>query len=201
MPFNPALFFHLMNDRNANIKVTINSETYDKKSIYLTDARRTGIMLRDSRLTLRDHSALTRFVVEAVGDNQFILQVPAMQNDNCYVFTANKGAFYAKASRDKAQRFQFEITELGLELYLEGDRPVVFDDYNDVSIGKFEKGRSDIPILVHEDVSSIWLTPAQAANTQRTWEVPMTQNEQGGGTSNRDLPPWLRQGLSAAMNY
>ncbi|KAH7192762.1 uncharacterized protein B0J16DRAFT_394718 [Fusarium flagelliforme] len=202
MSLNPVIMWHIMNNRNANIKVTINSETYDKKAIYLTDARRTGIMLRDSRLTLRDHSALTRFVVEAVGDNQFILQVPAMQDDNCYVFTANKGAFHAKASRDKAQRFQFQITELGLELFLEGDRPVVFDDYHDVSIGKFEKGRSNIPILVHEDISSIWLTPAQTQTTQRTWEVPMAQNQQQGeGTSNRDIPPWVRQGLMSAMNY
>ncbi|KAI1056453.1 hypothetical protein LB507_002432 [Fusarium sp. FIESC RH6] len=186
MSLNPAMVYHLLHNRSANIKVTINSETYDKKAIYLTDARRTGIMLRDSRLTLRDHSALTHFVVEAVGDNQFILQVPAMQNDNCYVFTANKGAFYAKASRDKAQRFQFEITELGLELFLEGDRPVVFDDYNDVSIGKFEKGRSNIPILIHEDISSIWLTPAQAQTTQRDWQVPISQVQQMAGGSNKD---------------
>ncbi|CAG7559529.1 unnamed protein product [Fusarium equiseti] len=179
------------NRRNANIKVTIDPQSYDKKAIYLTDARRTGIMLRDSRLTLRDHSALTRFVVEAVGDNQFILQVPAMQDDNCYVFTANKGAFHAKASRDKAQRFQFQITELGLALFLEGDRPVVFDDYHDVSIGKFEKGRSNIPILVHEDISSIWLTPAQVQTTQTSWEVPITQSQQGAGTSTKHLPPWV----------
>jgi hypothetical protein len=72
------IIWALNNKRNANINVTIDSQSYDKKAIYLTDARRTGIMLRDSRLTLRDHSALTRFVVEAVGDNQFILQVPAM---------------------------------------------------------------------------------------------------------------------------
>jgi len=185
MSLNPALVYHLLHNRNANVKVTINSETYDKKSIYLTDARRTGIMLRDSRLTLRDHSALTRFVVEAVGDNQFILQVPAMQDANCYVFTANKGAFHAKASRDKAQRFQFQITELGLEIFLEGDRPVVFDDYHDVSIGKFEKGRSNIPILVHEDISTIWLTPAPVQTTQSNWEVPISQFQQSGGTSNK----------------
>ena len=187
MSLNPAMVYHLLHNRNANIKVTINSETYDKKSIYLTDARRTGIMLRDSRLTLRDHSALTRFVVEAVSDNQFILQVPAMQNDNCYVFTSNKGAFYAKASRDKAQRFQFEVTELGLELFSEGDRPVVFDDYNDVSIGKFEKGRSNIPILIHEDTSTIWLTPAQTQTTQGSWNMPMSQVQQMAGGSTKSF--------------
>ena len=82
---------------------------------------------------------------------------------------------------------------------MQGDRPVVFDDYNDVSIGKFEKGRSNIPILIDQDTTRIWLTFSQMATTERNLAVPMTENQQSGGASNKDLDRWIARGLLHSM--
>jgi hypothetical protein len=168
MPIPPWLF----RNYNAHVEVIVDSTKYDKTSIYLTDARRVGIMLRDSRLTLRNHSALTRFIVEAVSTTDFILQAPAVGGDNSYVTIGNKGAFFAQASREKAQKFQFKVTDLGVELYLADQRPAVFDDFYDVSIGKFETGRSSIPILIHTDVSAIWPAPDNSSSQPQVAGVP-----------------------------
>jgi hypothetical protein len=137
-------------------KVVIDAEKFDKKSVYLTDARRIGIMLRDRRLTLRNHSALTCFVVEAVSDKDFILQATNV-SEKGYVTVGDKGAFFAQGSREEAQKFQIEVTELGSELYLSGNRPAVFDDFHDVSIGSWKTDLSFIPILIHSNgLAKIW---------------------------------------------
>lgn len=139
------------------LDTTINAESFQHKDIYLTDARRVGVMLRDGRLSLRNHSALTRFTVETISQTDAILQTPHVEGDKAFVKVDNKGAFYAKASRDEAQKFQFRLSPLGIELYLAGQRPAVFDHEFDVSVGKWEVGRSPIPILVHENIWKIWL--------------------------------------------
>lgn len=71
---------------------------------------------------------------------------------------ARRVLFFARVSRDEAQKFQFKVTELGVELYLANQRPAVFDGFHDVSVGRFETGRSSIPILIHTNISTIWVT-------------------------------------------
>ena len=75
----------------------------------------------------------------------------------------------------------------------------MFDDYNDVSIGKFEKGRSNIPILIYQDIARIWLTFSQMETIERNLAVPMTENQQSRGASNKDLDRWIAQGLLHSM--
>jgi len=136
--------------------IAVNLNRLDNTTIYLTDARHVGIMLREGRLTLRNHSALTRFVVESVDNDNIVLHSPDAGDDKAYIQVGNKGAFFANAPRDQAQKFQLQVTELGTELYLAEQRPAVFDDNHDVSVGKWQKGLSTIPLLVHTDVSKIW---------------------------------------------
>ena len=137
-----------------------NAQSLDGKPVYLTDARGVGVMLRDRRLTLRNHSALTRFIVEAISDTDFLLQAVDAGNDG-YVRPRDHGAFYAQGSRHEAQKFQINVAEFGLELYLTGERPAVFDHDHDVSVGQWREGRSFIPILVHDNLSTIWPTPSR----------------------------------------
>lgn len=141
------------------LKVTVDCRSLDKKPIYLTDARLVGVMLRDGRLTLRSHSALTELVIESVSDKDIVLHATAA-GDQAYVRTGDKGAFFANASREQALKFQMQVTDIGMELCLGEKRPAVFDDNNDVSIGEWKTGRSSIPILVHMDSSKIWKSPA-----------------------------------------
>lgn len=117
-------------------------------------------MLRDRRLTLRNHSGLARFIVEAVSDTDFLLRATDAGN-NGYVRPLDKRAFYARASHHKAQKFQFKVTDLGIELYLAGQRPAVFDHNDDVSVGKWTERFSYIPILIHDDLLKIWPAPDQ----------------------------------------
>jgi hypothetical protein len=56
----------------------------------------------------------------------------------------------------KAQYCELKVTELGLEFWLAGQRPAVFDDFYDVSEGKWETGRSSIPVFVWEDLNAVW---------------------------------------------
>lgn len=140
--------------------------TINGKTIHLTDALRNGIMLRDNRLTLRHNSAFTPFLVEAAqsSSEDFLLKCPI--NDNRYVQVGGKDAFKVDGNQSNAQRFRFVVTDLGRELYVVPkeeketlERPGVFDDFYDVSIGKAKTGRSYIPILVHVDVdhlSAVW---------------------------------------------
>lgn len=171
---NPLWMFRSL---DAHLQVTVDPQKYDNTTIYLTDARRVGIMLRDSRLTLRDHAALTSFIVEAVDGAEFVLKTPAIEGDNSYVSIGDKGVFTANASRDNAQKFQFKVTDLGVELYLEDQRPAVFDVHYDVSIGKLENGRSSIPILIHTEVSSIWASPAVLSTQAMQNSSPQTSTK------------------------
>jgi len=137
-------------------RVVIDADKFHKKSVYLTDARRVGIMLRGRRLTLRNHSALTRFIVEAVSDKDFILEATTF-SEKGFVKLGDKGAFFAQGSREEAQKFQIGVTELGHELQVSDQRPAVFDDFYDVSIGKWKSGLSSIPILIHlNGLADIW---------------------------------------------
>ncbi|KAJ6136958.1 hypothetical protein N7497_012210 [Penicillium chrysogenum] len=158
-----------------NVKCIADAQELDGKSVYLTDARRVGIMLRDRRLTLRNHSALTRFIVEAISDTDFFLQSADVGNDG-YVRPLDRGAFYARGSHHEAQKFQFKFTDLGMELYLAEQRPAVFDHDHDVSIGKWTEGLSFIPILIHDNLSKIWPDPsiggANGGNSQRRGKSP-----------------------------
>lgn len=154
MPIPP--WFYFSNAISLEyITSVVDVPKFHKKSIYLTDARRVGVMLRERRLTLRNHSAITRLVVETVSDTDFVLQAPAV-GDKPYIKIGSKGAFVADASHDEAQKFQLEVTDLGIELWLAGQRPAVFDDNNDVSIGKWETGLSPIPMIIHDDLAKIW---------------------------------------------
>lgn len=149
-----------------NLKLIANAQTLNGKSIYLTDARGIGVMLRDRRLTLRDHAAITRFIVEAISDTDFLLQAADVKSgSDWYVRPQDNNAFYARGSRDEAQRFQISAAEFGLELYLEGQRPAVFDHDHDVSIGKWTEGCSFIPVVVHDDLKAIWPTPSQGGGS------------------------------------
>lgn len=165
MPLPPWILNRSAPAELEKYNVTANLAVFDKKSIYLTDARRVGVMLRDGRLTLRNHSALTRFVVESISDQDIVLHAPAAGN-KAYVQVSHKGAFFANASREQAQSFQLQVTELGIELYLAGQRPAVFDDFYDVSIGKWQTGLSAIPSLVHDDLSKIWIAPNGGGGSQ-----------------------------------
>lgn len=119
-------------------------------------------MLRDRRLTIRNHAALTRFIVKATSDTDFLLQAADVEDgSDWYVRPQDHNAFYAPGSRDKAQRFQISAAEFGLELYLAGKRPAVFDHDHDVSVGKWSEGRSLIPILIHDNLAAIWPTPSR----------------------------------------
>lgn len=68
----------------------------------------------------------------------------------------DRGAFFAQASREQAQKFQIKHTGLGRELYLDGRRPAVFDVFYDVSTGQRKSGLSFVPILIHDDVAQIF---------------------------------------------
>ncbi|CAK4032244.1 Hypothetical predicted protein [Lecanosticta acicola] len=125
-------------------------------AVYLTDARRVGIMLRDRRLTLREHAAITEFILETVEDDEFVLRATAYKGDNNYIKAAGKGTFKAESSKKDAVRFHMMPTELGNELLVGQGRPGIFDDFYDVSIGEAREERSSVMILVHEDVESIW---------------------------------------------
>jgi hypothetical protein len=127
----------------------------DGWTVYLTDARKVGIMLRDRRLTLRNHSAITEFILESTSHSGCVLRAPAMDN-NGYVRIGDRNGLSASASRDKAQHFELKLSDMGLELFIEDRRPAVFDFFYDVSIGKWQNGRSLIPILVHTFIPSIW---------------------------------------------
>lgn len=160
MPIPLWIYRNFSPNELENFHVSVVAEKFDKKSVYLTDARRVGIMLRKGRLTLRDHSALTRFIIEAISDKDFILRATAI-GEKPYVKVGDKGAFFAQASKEEAQLFQIEVTDLGTELYLDKIRPAVFDDFYDVSVGKWSTGLSSIPLLIHfdNDLAKIWDGP------------------------------------------
>lgn len=129
--------------------------------VYLTDARRVGIMLRDKRLTLRNHAALTRIQLHGAegSSHEYILQAIDLEDKNNYVRVADKNAFKADEKAEKAQHFRLEDTELGTELKLaDGSRPAILDDFYDVGIGQWKNGYSRVPILVHgqSHLAAIW---------------------------------------------
>lgn len=134
--------------------------TLDATEIYITDARRVGLMLRDKRLTLRGNAALTRFEIERVSSGEFKLRAPEVDGNDNYVQVGSKNAFYANANKDKAQVFAYKHTDVGYELMIEGERPGVLDDYYDVGVGKWKSGYSHIPLLIHTSVGRIWTAAA-----------------------------------------
>ena len=104
--------------------------------------------------------------IDIISDGNLVLQVADIDGDNNYVRVGDKGGFHAEASRKDAQQFQFNETELGVELFLGQSRPAIFDDYYDVSIGEWKSGRSCVPVLVHRSVGSIWPSASVPAATQ-----------------------------------
>ncbi|KAF7591421.1 hypothetical protein BBP40_001582 [Aspergillus hancockii] len=137
----------------------ITQSDFETKSICLTDARRVGVMLRDRRLTLRNHAAFSTFTVEFVNSTDFVLRSEDFdpREQNVYIRIGGKGTLRTEVSRNQAQTFQMEQTALGLELYMNGQRLSVYDEYFDVSIGQWQNGRSRIAILVHSaDPAGVW---------------------------------------------
>lgn len=166
-------------DGDRRYQVTVNNKALHGKTVYLTDARKVGIMLRDKRRTLRNHSAVTEFIAEADG-NDLLLRAATFK-ENGYVRVGNKGAFHADASKNDAQRSDIQLTELGEELFIDGQRPSVFDDYFDVSVEALKEGLSSLLILVHsEGLEKIWSNPIIVVN-----------NAQGGGGGGGGGPSWL----------
>lgn len=81
MPLPPFLQYSLPPGVLENVQIVVPPSAFDQQTIFLTDARRTGIMLRDKRLTLRDNAALTHFLVEAVSDSEYVLQATTVGKD------------------------------------------------------------------------------------------------------------------------
>lgn len=81
-------------------------------------------MLRDSRLTLRSHAALTPFDLQATSTSSFILRCtsfPSADLDQAYVNVGVEGEFCCDGTIDKATIFTIEVTESGKELMVNGD--------------------------------------------------------------------------------
>ena len=166
------------------LSLVVNVAQFDQKIITLTDARLVGVMLRERRFSLREHSAITPLLVGlSDGGNEVTLQAVSVKDENNYVKYGDKGAFHANASKADAIKFKIVPTELGFELFIGDDRPSVFDDNHDVSVGKPGPGLSSIPLLIHMDPMSIWQKSSTSApnmaenpssiqgNTDRIWPV------------------------------
>lgn len=126
----------------------IKSDSFKGKLIKLTDARRVGFMLRDSYLTLRNHSAVTTVKAEVVSEGTFTLQVIAISGNNYIGVEGDK--FKANADASHAVQFSAKHTALGLELFYDNQQPAVFDRYYDVTIGPWtnKSQRSQTPVLM-----------------------------------------------------
>lgn len=90
-------------------------------------------MLRDSYLTLRNHSAITTLNAEVVSEGTFTLQATSISENNYIQVDGDK--FRANADSSKAAQFSAKHIALGFELFYDNQAPAIFDRYYDVGIG------------------------------------------------------------------
>lgn len=114
-------------------------------------------MLRDSFLTLRNHSAITTLRAEVINERTFKLQAVAIGGDNYIRVDDDK--FRADADASHAAHFSAKLTALGFELFYDGQQPAIFDRFYDVAIGPWtnRSQRSQTPVIMWVGPNSeIW---------------------------------------------